>query len=131
MHIATEIIQTLCECKTFFPFHVTVSLGPPGPPGSTARRAVERYGGRTRRVNQLNTFYSSFSQNMVCGGAHSQFGPLPPPPIPIGSDGPACTVTNLANFCVTPLFRRPQGGLPWMSREAKSSTEFEFGGLVR
>ena len=40
------------------------------------------------------------------------------------------TVTNLVNFCATPLFRRPQVS-PGVSREGKSSTEFKFGSLVR
>ena len=31
--------------QDFRPFHVMVSMGPPGPPGSTARSAVERSGG--------------------------------------------------------------------------------------
>ena len=31
--------------QDFRPFHFMVSMGPPGPPGSTARSAVERSGG--------------------------------------------------------------------------------------
>ena len=31
--------------QDFRPFHVMVSMGPPGPPGSTARSAVGSFGG--------------------------------------------------------------------------------------
>ena len=40
------------------------------------------------------------------------------------------TVTDLANSCVTPLFRRPQGSQGCLEKK-NHFTEFEFGSLVR